>query len=99
MSSDTLTIEMMNEVIARFMGDFKEKQMDAGMYVKYHKSWESLMAVWFRFIALRFKSPMNQLQHSELKTTIGYAILYGTKDLAHHNIYQGIQWYNQNKNQ
>lgn len=64
---------------------------------KYHESWDWLMPVWYKFIKLRFENALQQLQHSELKTIIGRMILYEGIELSHYNLFQGIQWYNQNK--
>lgn len=63
--------------------------------VKYNSDWSWFMPVWDKFIDLRFSIPMQQLRHSELKSTVGLAILYGGIELAHNNISEAIQWYNQ----
>lgn len=62
--------------------------------MKYHYSWDWLMRAWYKFVDLRFKDVMDQLKHSELKTTCGFAILYGDIKVAHNNIYEAIIWYN-----
>lgn len=100
------TIDKMNETIALFMGYeryedqygiwFKREGLIKCMHPKlqelaYHISWSALMEGWYKFIALRFESPMKQFRHSELKTIAGYAILYGGITIAHKNIYEGIQ--------
>ena len=97
----TNDIKSQNELIATFMGF---KQPVKGYFVNavdhhrlilsYHWCWSELMPVWYKFVDLRFPKPVDQLQHSELKTIIGYAILYGGIELAFVNIIQGIQWYN-----
>lgn len=43
--SNEATIEQMNEAIAKFIGDHREKQWEAGMPLKYHTSWDWLMPV------------------------------------------------------
>jgi hypothetical protein len=103
--TEQLTIEQMNELIARFMGivpvpagtkalgDIKPPE-ESIAFLRYDKDWNRLMPVWYKFVDLRFPDPMQQFKHSELKTTIGYAILYGSIKIAHGNIFEGIQWLN-----
>lgn len=101
-----LQIEEMNKIIARFMGYFfnagkfyADGKGQSGWFkdAKYHRDWNSLMDVWYKFVDLRFENPDHQLKHSELKTTIGYAILYGQIQLAHTNLFEGIEWYYKTK--
>lgn len=62
--------------------------------LNYDSDWRYLMAVWYRFVDLRYLDVMHQLKHSELKTTCGYAILYGGIDLAYNRIIDAIKWHN-----
>jgi hypothetical protein len=95
-------LDKMNEVIALFEGrtfygytinKFGGNTGNALPEMKYHSSWDWLLPVWYKFIDLRFADVMHQLKHSELKSIIGLAILYGGIELAHKNIFEGIQWY------
>jgi hypothetical protein len=104
--TEQLTIEQMNQAICAFMGGYKSNgyvwfyvgpdgfEHESGSFLKYHSDWNWLMPVWYKFVDLRFTDPMQQFKHSELKTTIGYAILYGSIKIAHGNIFEGIQWLN-----
>ena len=103
----TPTIEM-NEVIAKF-DDNVSSSFDTYYHKKfkhhfeiheaeYHSDWNWLMDVWYKFLELRFIKTMSQLEHSDLKTVVGHAILYGEIEVAHRNIYEAIQWYNENQN-
>lgn len=64
---------------------------------QYNNDWNKLMEVWYKFLGLRFKEPMQQFKHSEIKTTVGYAILYGDIKLAYQNLIEAINWYNLTK--
>jgi len=55
------------------------------------------MPAWYRFVDLRFTDPMHHLKHSELKSTVGLAILYGDIQLAFSNLVEAIKWYNTTK--
>lgn len=105
--SNEATIGQMNESIANFMGakinghwvEIPHRRYGLGSrhypsQLKYHIGWDWLMPVWYKFVDLLFEDPMHQLKHSELKTTVGYAILYGDIALAHTNLFEAIQWYN-----
>jgi len=108
-------IEQKNEVIARFMGHKEQNEEWGNPLpslcflvnnhwhpvrnLKYHSDWSWLMEVWYKFRDLRFIPEMLDFKHSELKATIGHAILYGGIEIAHEKIYQGVQWYQkQNEN-
>jgi len=95
-----------NRIIGEFVGksfqlshisDYKGVSDDALPTMKYHTDWHWLMPVWYRFVNLRFKDQMDQLKHSELKATVGYAILYGDIKLAFTNLVEAIKWYNTTK--
>jgi len=108
------TISEMNEVIARFMGatlfeyvdgyavlDLTRDGINNKIYVyslKYHSSYDWLMPVWNKFIDLTFDDEGAESKHAELKTKIGHAILYARISIAHGDLYQGIQWFNKQKN-
>mgnify|MGYP001577040529 CR=1 FL=1 len=92
-----------NRIIGEFVGksfvgshimDYKGAPNEALPPMKYHINWQWLMRAWYHFVELRFSDGMHQLKHNELKTTIGYAILYGGIELAFTNLVEGIQWYN-----
>lgn len=92
-----------NRVIGEFVGksfqmshisDYKGVSDDALPDMKYHSNWQWLMPAWYQFVDLILSDPINQFKHSELKTIIGYAILYGDIKLAFENLVVAIQWYN-----
>lgn len=95
-----------NRILGEFMGksfsmshisDYKGVSDEALPSMKYHSNWNWLMPAWYRFVDLRFADVMHQFKHSELKTIVGYAILYGDIDLAFTNLVEAIKWYNSTK--
>lgn len=78
------------EILAgnRLIGIFMGKSFPS---MKYHCNWHWLMPAWYRFVELRFDDPMMQFKHSELKTTVGYAILYGDIKLAFTNLADAVK--------
>ena len=93
-----------NRLIGEFVGksfsgshitDYKGVSDAALPSMKYHSDFGWLMKAWYKFIDLRFHKPVDQFKHSDLKTTIGIAILYGGKELAFQNMVKGIKWYNE----
>jgi len=66
-------------------------------YLEYHSDWSWLMPVWHRFVDLKFTTPKQQFEHSELKEIIGRSILYNIIERAFDNLFEGVQWYNQQK--
>lgn len=89
-----------NRLMAEFMsrsfsmshiGDYKNAPDNELPPMKYHCNWHWLMPAWYKFVELRFDDPMIQFKHSELKTTVGYAILYGDTQLAFANLVDAIK--------
>lgn len=65
--------------------------------LNYHQDWNKLMEVWYKFLGLRFAGHNDQFKHAEIKTTVGYAILYGDINLAYQRLVEAINWYNSTK--
>lgn len=79
-----------NIIISEFMGVTYHKRM------KYYCDYRMLMPVWHKFRDLIFDTPKMQLKHSEFKSRITRAILYGDIELAFTNLVDAIKKINQN---
>lgn len=90
--SNEATIEQMNEAIAKFIGDHREKQWEAGMPLKYHTSWDWLMPVWTKFRQLM--KPGSNDMFDEWVNSLGYYLLSSERpDRFCERLYYAIQWY------
>jgi hypothetical protein len=67
--------------------------------LNYHKDWSALMPVWYKFRDLKFDEVANQIEHSNIRTVIGAAILNEgpTPAAACALLANAIRWYNQIK--
>ena len=91
--TDNITIEQMNEEIARFM-DIEGTDDFIRMNYRYEKSWDLLMPVWYKFRDLKFDEETPMKLHLNYVTRLAQDIAYGTIEEVHHNIHIAIQWYN-----
>lgn len=96
-----------NEVLADFMEvrhrkiDFyKDKPLEVfidGRWVfpGYSENWSRLMPVWYKFRDLKFDEVANQIEHSNIRTVIGAAILNEgpTPAAACALLANAIRWY------
>lgn len=63
----------------------------------YNQDWNKLMECWYKFLGLRFSGHNDSFKHAEIKTTVGYAIIYGDINLAYQRLVEAINWYNSTK--
>ncbi len=96
-----------NKLICVFMGGFVEGDSfwmgdDANEYpdeIKYHKSWNWLMPVWYQFKDLKFEEETARKLHLNYVARLAQDLAYGTIEEFFHNIGIAIKWYdNQSKN-
>lgn len=105
---EQIEVDNNNELMAMFAGWEKTTRLGIQCFVKddyrkyhcdlkYNSDWNELMRAWYHFVDLRFTDSMHHFKHSELKSTVGFAILYGDIKLAFSNLAEAIKWYNTTK--
>lgn len=65
--------------------------------LNYHKDWNILMEVWYKFRDLRFEEMRDQFMHSDWRTIIGHKIAYNSINDAYKSVIKAINWYNSTK--
>ena len=107
--SNEVTIDVMNEAIARFA---EIKTFDDSRYgilyvspadgktcfsLRYHCSWDWLCPVWVKFRDLKFSEETTMKLHLNYVARIAQDIAYGAVGEFHRSLYNAITWLNQQK--
>ena len=65
--------------------------------LKYHRDWNKLIDVWFKFRDMRFPEVKHQFEHGEFKQLISHSICYSSIDETYRTLVDAISWYNSTK--
>jgi len=61
----------------------------------FHKYWNWMMPVWYKFRDLKFDEETKNKLHTNYVARLAQDLAYGTLAEFHHNIQIAIKWYNQ----
>jgi hypothetical protein len=97
-----------NELMALFDGWVQEERKNVICYTRngylkydyeleYHKDWNKLIEVWYKFRDLTFENITHQFMHSDIKNVISHRICYEGINPTYKKIVLAIQWYNTTK--
>jgi hypothetical protein len=95
----TVSIDVMNEVIARFMADFREKQLDSGMQLKYHTSWDWLIPVVKKIKGMHtdILKQAYVMDYMKAAAPMNYGLCFLDIEKTHAGVYSFLVWYNKSK--